>query len=172
MKPLIVTKEAAVKGCYEEPIYDNAPSYTYTKDIIHRLRPGDNCYIDDAGRIWYESDEYGVSFHGADLWLCPTETERKSIFGVLTKETKESWYRLMGEKSEMEERLDSLSSELYAIQMDLEYQLDAENEDASIESAWTVLANQSKLEYEFARLEYRYFGIRMSIQLLVHTLTL
>lgn len=170
MKLLIVTKEAAVRGYYEEPLYDNASSYTYTQQVTHKLHPGDTCYICDDGRMWHESSEYGMSIHGADLWLYPTETEKKSIFGQLTDDMAEPWHQLLEKRSEIEDRLDDLRSELYNMHMEFEYQLEAENEDASTEHAWTALANQTKLEYEYICLEYRYSGICMSIQLMAKML--
>lgn len=170
MKSLIVTKEVAVTGYYEEPLYDNAPSYTYTQNVTHKLYPGDICYVYDDGRMWHESNEYGVSIHGAVLWLHPTETEKKSIFGQLTDDMAETWNQLLEKRFEIEDRLNDLRSELYHMQMEFEYQLNDENEDASTEHAWTVLANQTKLEYEYVCLEYRYSGILVSIQLMANML--
>lgn len=164
----IVTKEAVINGFYEEPIWDNAPFYTYTRNVTHRLYPGDICYIDDEGRVSHESHEYGMSIHPGILWLYPNKSEKEEIFGQLTEDTAKLWYALMEKKLEIEEKIKALRIELYDLQMELDYQL--ENEDASLDYAWTVLRKKNQLEYEFDCVEYRYFGIGLSIQLLTRTL--
>lgn len=170
MGELVVIKEATVRGYYEEPIWDNAPSYTYTTDVVHKVHPGDVCYIDDNGRISHDSDQYGVSVYAGTLWLCPTETEMESVFGQLTMDVAEPWHQLLKEKSRTEKSLDALKSELLSLEMKLEYNLDAKNEDASMDDAWQALTEKNQLEYEYMCLEYRYSGICMSLQLLANAL--
>lgn len=170
MGELVVIREATVRGYYEEPIWDNAPSYTYTSEVSHRLYPGDVCYIDDDGRISHESQQYGASIYPGTLWLCPAETEMESVFGKLTADTAEPWYQLLENKAGTEKMLDALKSQLISLGMEMEYDLDEKNEDVSADDAWQVLAEINRLEYEHMCLEYRYSGICMSLQLLANTL--
>lgn len=170
METLIVIKEATVRGTYEEPIWDNAPMYTYTKDVAHRLYPGEIYYIDCDGGISHKSHEYGVSMNQGTLTLYPTEAEKKSLFGKITEYTAKPWNRILKKKSEIDEKLKILNSELSTLEKEMEYYLDEENEDVSLDDAWLALTKKNKLEYERMCLEFRYSGIYMSMRLLHHTL--
>lgn len=169
METLIVTKEVNVCGHYEEPLYEHAPWITYTSDVRHCLYPGDICHFDED-KIYHQSTEYGASMYRGTLWLCPTQEEKATIFGLLTGDKVKPYNQLMEKKEKLQEKLEDARGELYSLLMEFDYQSDETAETFSLDITMSLLNQINHKERELMILGFRYFSVCMSIQLRVNTL--